>query len=170
MMAILTTTILLSKWNSVWIYLTRRLMDSKEPYFSLTMPLHTKSVRQMHPVLQAVLDERGLFRYKENGKGMNGECKDFKCPDGATDCCCRCILFNQLDFVGVKSHLEEVINSCGHLCDFYPKFHCKLNYIKQYWGAVKLLYRSGPWLKKMEDMEKQVVACLGDISLMQIQR
>ena len=120
--------------------------------------------------MQAVLDERGLFRYKENGKGMNGECKDFKYPDGVTDCCCCRILFNQLDFVGVKSHLEEVINSRGHLCDFYPKFYCELNYIKQYWGAVKLLYRCGPWLKKMEDMEKQVVACLSDISLMQIQR
>ena len=52
MMAILTTTISLSKWNSVGIYLKRRLMDLKEPYFSLTMPLHTKSVRQMHPVLE----------------------------------------------------------------------------------------------------------------------
>jgi hypothetical protein len=70
----------------------------------------------------------------------------------------------------MKSHLEEVITACGHLCDFYPKFHCELNYIEQYWGAVKLLYRSRPRLKKMEDMEKQVVACLDDISLVQIER
>ena len=32
------------------------------------------------------------------------------------------------------------------------------------------LYRSGPWLKKMEDMEKQVAVCLDDILLVQIQR
>jgi len=120
--------------------------------------------------MQAVLEERGLFWYNANGKGLNGECKDFKCLNRATDCCCHHILFNQPDFVCMKSHLEEVINSHGHLCDFYPKFHCKLNYIKQYWGAVQLLYRSGPLLKKMEDMEKQVVACLNDISLVQIQR
>lgn len=120
--------------------------------------------------MQAVLEERGLFRYNNNGKALNGECKGFKCPEGVTDCCCRRILFNQPDFANVKSHLEEVINSRGHLCDFYPKFHCELNYIEQYWGAVKLLYRSGPRLKKMEDMEEQVAACLDDISLVQIQR
>jgi hypothetical protein len=66
--------------------------------------------------------------------------------------------------------LQKVITACGHLCDFYPKFDCKLNYTEQYWGAVKLLYRSGPQPKKMEDMEKQVAACLDDISLVQIQR
>jgi hypothetical protein len=87
-----------------------------------------------------------------------------------TTCCCRRILFNQPDFTGVKSHLEEFITVRSHLCDFYPKFHCELNYIEQYWGAIKLLYRSGPRIKKMEDMEKQVAACLDDISLVQIQR
>ena len=59
--------------------------------------------------MQAVLEEWGLFWYKENGKGLNGECKDFKCPKGVMECCCRHILFNQPDFVGVKSHLEEVM-------------------------------------------------------------
>ncbi|KAF8229072.1 hypothetical protein L208DRAFT_1288434, partial [Tricholoma matsutake] len=98
------------------------------------------------------------------------ECKDFKCADGATDCCCHRILFNQSNFTCVKSPLEEVITVHGHLCNFYPKFHCELNYIEQYWGAVKLLYRSGPQLKKMDEMEKQVVACLDDIPLLQIRR
>ena len=51
-MATLTMTILLSKWNSVWTYLRRRLTDSREPCFSSTMPLRTKSVRPMHPVLE----------------------------------------------------------------------------------------------------------------------
>ena len=120
--------------------------------------------------MQAVLEEQGLYQYDENRKGLKGECKYFKCPDGTMDCCCRCILFNQPDFIGMESHLEQVINAHGHLCDFYLKFHCELNYIEQYWGAVKLLYRSGPQLKKMEDMEKQVAVCLDDISLVQIQR
>jgi len=94
--------------------------------------------------MQAILEEHGLFRYNNNGKALNGECKGFKCPEGVTDYCCRRILFNQPDFTNMKSHLEEVINSHSHLCDFYPKFHCELNYIEQYWGAVKLLYRYGP--------------------------
>ena len=40
--------------------------------------------------------------------------------------------------------------------------------VEQYWGAVKLLYMSRPWLKKMDKIEKQVVACLDDIPLLQI--
>jgi hypothetical protein len=91
--------------------------------------------------MQVILEECRLFWLRDNGIPLNGECKDFKCAEGATNCCCRCILFNQLDFTCVKSHLEEVITAYGHLCGFDPKFHCELNYIER---AVKLLYRSGP--------------------------
>ena len=118
--------------------------------------------------MKVILEECGLFQLRDDGKPLNGECKDFKCAKGAMDCCCRRILFNQPDFTCVKSHLEEVIMVHRHFCDFNPKFHCELNYIEQYWGAVKLLYRSGPQLKKMDDMEKQVTACFDDIPLLQI--
>ena len=115
--------------------------------------------------MQVILAVQGLWQV-----GLHVECKDFKRPEGAIDCCCHCTLFNQPDFKNVRSHLEELITSHGHLCDFYPKFHCELNYIEQYWGAVKLLYRSGPRVQKMEDMEKHVIACLTDIPLLQIRR
>ena len=115
--------------------------------------------------MKVILDERGLWQ-----SGLLAQCKDFKCAKGSTDCCARRILFNQPDFVNVKSHLQEVITARGHLCDFYPKFHCELNYIEQYWGAAKLLYRSGPKITKMEDMEKQVAACLDAVPLSQIRR
>ena len=39
------------------------------------------------------------------------------------------ILFNQPDFVPQKSELQELIEKRGHLCDFYPKYHCELNFI-----------------------------------------
>ena len=115
--------------------------------------------------MKVILDEQGLWQ-----SGLLAQCKDFKCAKGSTDCCTCRILFNQPDFINVKSHLQEVITARGHLCDFYPKFHCELNYIEQYWGAAKLLYRSGPKITKMEDMEKQVAACLDAVPWSQIQR
>lgn len=115
--------------------------------------------------MEVILEERGLWR-----DGLCAECKDFKCADGAKDCRCRWTLFNQPDFRNVKSHLEEIIEARGHLCEFYPKFHCELNYIEQYWGAVKLLYCSGPRIQKMAEMEQRVAACLDDVPLLKIRR
>jgi transposase len=37
--------------------------------------------------------------------------------------------------------LEEVITEAGHKIIFFPKFHCELNYIENYWGAAKLYTR-----------------------------
>ena len=64
-----------------------------------------------------------------------------ECVPGKTDCCCHCLLFTQPDFIAQKSHLEEFITSHGHICDFYPKYHCELNFIEQYWGAANFHYR-----------------------------
>lgn len=33
--------------------------------------------------------------------------------------------------------LEGMILAAGHLVIFYPKFHCELNYIENFWGAAK---------------------------------
>ena len=56
--------------------------------------------------MKVILDERGLWQ-----SGLLAQCKDFKCAEGSTDCCARRILFNQPDFVNVKSHLQEVITA-----------------------------------------------------------
>ena len=64
-------------------------------------------------------------------------------PD-QVDCCCRRILYHQRDFVDQCSQLQELIESRSHLCDFYPKYHCELNFIEQYWGAAKAQYRVIP--------------------------
>ncbi|KAF8809609.1 hypothetical protein BYT27DRAFT_7093654, partial [Phlegmacium glaucopus] len=55
---------------------------------------------------------------------------------------------------------EEVIISQGHLCDFYPKYHYELNFIDQYWGAVKLMYRMSQKTNDMKEMENYIKACL----------
>lgn len=102
--------------------------------------------------------------------GLRAQCEGFKCEPGRTDCCCRRLLFTQPDFANQKSHLEELIISRNHICDFYPKFHCELNFIEQYWGAAKLCYRASPRTKNMEEMEANVIAALDNVPLIQIQR
>ena len=116
--------------------------------------------------MEEILKERGLWPER----GLNAQCEGFKCEPGKKDCCCRRLLFTQPDFVNQKSHLEELITSRGHICDFYPKYHCKLNFIEQYWGAAKLCYRSSPKTNDIEEMEKNIKACLDDVPVIQIRR
>jgi hypothetical protein len=62
-----------------------------------------------------------------------------------------------------KSHLKKLtITSRGHICDFYPKYHCELNFIEQYWGVAKLRYRNTPKMFDIDQMEKNVIGCLLD--------
>lgn len=65
-------------------------------------------------------------------EGLAAQCQNFHCPPKRTDCCYWRLLFSQPDFTNHRSQLEELIKSCGHLCDFYPKYHCELNFIEQY--------------------------------------
>jgi hypothetical protein len=118
--------------------------------------------------MEEIIRERGLWPATGT---LPAQCEGFKCEPGMTDCCCRRLLFTQPDFVVQKSQLEELITSRGHICDFYPKYHCELNFIEQYWGAVKFRYRgfhSRP--ATLEEMEKRVLECLDSIPLLQIQR
>ncbi len=69
-----------------------------------------KSQRMVHPNgtpkgMKAILEERGV-----NTKGMKAQ-----------------------DFQNQKTLLEEYVESRGHLCMFYPKFHCELNPIECVW-------------------------------------
>ncbi|KAF9031609.1 hypothetical protein BJ165DRAFT_1604839 [Panaeolus papilionaceus] len=56
-----------------------------------------------------ILEERGY-----NVSGKNAECESFRCKPGATDCCCRRMLFNQPDFVSIKSLLEQECEARGY--------------------------------------------------------
>ena len=80
------------------------------------------------------------------------------------------LLFTQSNFVAQKSHLEELIASHGHICNFYPKYHYKLNFIEQYWGAAKLHYQNSPKTTDINEMEANMKACLDAVPLVQIQR
>ena len=116
--------------------------------------------------MENIIKERGLWP----NEGLNAQCEGFKCEPGQTDCCCRRLLFTQPDFTSQKSQLEEFVTSRGHICDFYPKYHCELNFIEQYWGASKYRYRSTTRTTNIAEMEKNVLASLDDIPLLQIRR
>ena len=76
------------------------------------------------------------------------------------------ILFNQPDFVSRKRKLEEIIEKRGHICDFYPKFHCEPNFIEQYWGAAKYEYQSKPHPSNFNQMEQNAIASLDSVPLL----
>ena len=118
--------------------------------------------------MEVIIRERGLW--PAEGPSLLVQCANFRCPPGRTDCCCRRLLFTQPNFLDQKSHLQEFIKRRGHLCDFYPKYHCELNFIEQYWGAAKLRFRVAGRAKTIEEMERKVVACLDDVPLLQIRR
>lgn len=116
--------------------------------------------------MEQIIRERELWPER----GLVAQCPNFKCPPGCTDCCCRRLLFSQADFIGQKSQLEEFIETHGHLCDFYPKYHCELNFIEQYWGAAKAQFREASRAKTIREMEQTVIQCLDSVVLLQIRR
>jgi len=84
--------------------------------------------------LKIVLEEHGLWQ-----PGLRLECKDQKnnlCKNGKA-CCARNVMASQPDFKAQCCLLEELLAECGHLSIFYPKFHYELNYIENFWVAVK---------------------------------
>ena len=78
--------------------------------------------------MKLITQEHGLWL----AGGLKTQCANFHCPPKHTDCCCRRLLFSQPDFINQKLQVQELVESHGHLCDFYPKYHCELNFIKQY--------------------------------------
>jgi len=98
------------------------------------------------------------------------QCQKFQCAPGQTDCCCRRILFNEPDFVGQKSKLEELIESCGYRMIFYPKFHCEVSFIEQCWGFAKRVYREFPASSAEADLERNVVLALNAVPLDSMRR
>ena len=67
---------------------------------------------------------------------------------------------DQDDFKEQKSLLQELYENAGHLCLYYPKFHCELNFIEQYWGNAKFRYRETPLTTNDNEMIKNMWDCL----------
>ena len=91
-----------------------------------TNPDQPKGIKQ-------VLAEQELWR-----QGMLLECKMPKvCSVKSIDCCVQKLFSQQPDFLEQKSSVQEVIEAAEHLCIFFHKFHCELNFIEFFLGAVK---------------------------------
>lgn len=86
--------------------------------------------------MKEVLRERGMWR-----NGLLLLCRNAKCSIEATSCCATRIMSLQPDFQAQRSLVQETIEAAGHLCIFLPKFHCELNFIEFFWGAVKKYLR-----------------------------
>ncbi|THU79173.1 hypothetical protein K435DRAFT_875794 [Dendrothele bispora CBS 962.96] len=116
--------------------------------------------------MATILQERGY-----NVDKLKAQCnKKFNCAPPALNCCCRRILFNEPDFVGVESILEKTCKERGVQVIFLPKFHCELNPIEQCWGYGKRLYRFYPESSREEDLERNALECLDKVPLESIRR
>ncbi|KAF7327022.1 hypothetical protein MKEN_00277100 [Mycena kentingensis (nom. inval.)] len=118
--------------------------------------------------MEIVLQERGMH---EEAK-LPAECKNFKCADTSETaaCCCRRVLFNQPDFVNVKSLLEEECEAGGVEVLFTPRFHCELNPIEMVWGYAKRLYRLNPESGRQDVLENNTLAALEGVPLLCMRR
>src|SRR5229473_3285160 len=117
--------------------------------------------------MEIIIWEHGLW--PKGCTYLLAQCLGFYCPSGHTNCCCQHILFFQPNFISQKSQLQELIKLHGHLCNFYPKYHCKVNFIEQYWGAAKLWFHMAGYMATIAEMETKVIQCLNDVPLLHIQ-
>src|SRR5882762_2865298 len=88
--------------------------------------------------MKQVLTERGLWR---NGLLLICKNKKTKTPSWMANVILKQLIVVQHAFFHCslisQSLVQETIEAVGHLCIFLPKFHCELNFIEFFWGAVK---------------------------------
>ncbi len=97
------------------------------------------------------------------------ECVGFKCwknSDGEYGhCCCRCILFNEPDFVNVPSLLSSLCTENGINTIFLLKFSPELNPIEQCWGYAKHIYHECPPSSPIDNVVKNAQKALAAVPL-----
>jgi hypothetical protein len=108
-----------------------------------------------------ILEEHGF----EGALKIRAECPKFQCERGAVRCCCRRMLYDEPDFIGVESLLEIACKARGFCAIFFLKFHCELNFIEQCWGYSKCIYQQFPVSSKEADLEWNVLKTLAAIPI-----
>ncbi len=138
--------------------------DEPQPFY---FPKDHPSTPSWFKGMEVIIWERGLWPSEEE---LLAQCLGFHCPPGRTNCCCWRILFLQPNFMSQKSQLQELVESRSHLCNFYLKYHCKLNFIEQYWEVAKLHFCMAGYAAMINEMERKVIQSLDDILLLHIQQ
>ena len=141
----------------------RRMADARLPNGE-PHPLYFPSGHPQAGVFKGmakILEERGLLKESK----LKAECKKFKCLPGQTACCIRHVLYNQPDFVAVKSELEIACERRGFRVIFLPKFHCELNFIEMCWGYAKRIYRQYPPSKDEGQLKENLISALESVPL-----
>lgn len=131
-------------------------------YYPPNHPLHPGSFKEMLRILL----ERGYT----SAPSMLSQCKGFKCPPGAKNCCYQCLLFSEPDFNDVESILEAHCKKRNIKVLFLPKFHPELNPIEQCWGFSKRKYCEYPRSSKEDDLVRNVIKSLQSVSLTNIRK
>jgi hypothetical protein len=57
------------------------------------------------------------------------------------NCCQKCVLSNEPDFLEQKEWLTTVVEAAGFTIMFFPKYHCEFNFIEMIWGWAKSHHR-----------------------------
>jgi hypothetical protein len=117
--------------------------------------------------IEIILRERNLW---PTGRKVLRICDDCKKHSSTRDDCCAIrILSLQQDFASQRPLVQEVIERCGHKVIFFPKFHCELNFIEYFWGAVKKYTRNNCDYT-FKGLEKTIPEALESVSLEQIRK
>ena len=147
-----------------------RMRNGVNPLTGEHQPFYFPDDHPTHPGwfkgMEQIIHERRLWPES----GLPAKCTGPKRPKGHVTCCCHHLFYSQANFKLQKPQLQEHIKSHGHLCDFYPKYHCELNFIEQYWDAAKLQFHIASHARTIHKMERKMLECLDNIPLDQIQR
>jgi len=111
------------------------MQNDRKVIQSMVFPVNHPEFPDQPKGMKQVLQERDLWI-----NGLIMKCRD-RCVVGSVNCCAKRLLEVEPDFREQCSLVQEVIEAAGHLCIFLPKFHCELNFIEYFWGAIKKYLR-----------------------------
>ena len=126
----------------------------------------TRKLRGVFKGMALILAERGVH----NARKLKLVCvsTDMQlqgCLPDSTNCCARRTMMNQPDMIAQKSILQTLAKSEGCAVMYLPKYHCKLNPIKQCWGVAKCKYQDCPTSSLPADLKKNMLAALDSVDL-----
>jgi hypothetical protein len=127
--------------------------------------MHLEDGRQKG--IKMILKERNLWPSSDKLIRVCEDCKNH--TPTREDCCAVRILSLQQDFASQRPLIQEIIEEHGHKVIFFPKFHCELNFIEYFWGAVKKYTRDNCDYT-FKGLEKTVPEALNSVSLEQIRK